>query len=70
MRIKLVEDWRKAHRWLSTQLCIVAASVSLAYEYLPAAREFIAPYVSPHVMAGIAALVIVARVIDQGGKKP
>ena len=70
MRIKLVDDWRKAHKWLSTQLCLVAASVSLAYEYLPAVREFIAPYVSPHVMAGLAALVIVARIIDQGGKTP
>lgn len=70
MRIKLVDDWRKAHKWLSTRLCLVAASVSLAYEYLPAVREFIAPYVSPTTMALLAALVIVARIIDQGGKKP
>ena len=70
MRIKLVDDWRKAHKWLSTQLCLVAASVSLAYEYLPAVREFIAPYVSPNTMALLAGLIILARIIDQGGKKP
>ena len=70
MRIKLVEDWRKAHKWLSTQICTAAAALALAYEYLPAVREFIAPYVSPNTMAALAGLVIVARIIDQGGRKP
>ena len=70
MRIKLVDDWRKAHRWLSTQLCTAAATLALAYEYLPAVREFIAPYVSPNTMALLAGLIILARIIDQGGKKP
>jgi len=66
---RLVDDWRSAHKWLSTQLCALAMSASLAYEYLPAFREFVAPYVSPTVMAILSGLIIMARIWRQSKPK-
>lgn len=69
MGIKLVEDWRKAHKWATTRIAAAVSIVALAYDYLPAVQTYVAPYVSPKLMAGIAAAIIVARVTDFG-KKP
>ena len=37
----LVEDWRKAHRWLSVQLTAVMAAFAIMYETIPAIQEYV-----------------------------
>ena len=66
--MKLVEDWKRAHKWATTRIAALLALGSLAYDYLPAVQTYIAPYVSPKLMAAIAAAIIIARVTDFGKK--
>jgi len=67
--MKLVYDWKRAHKWASVRITAALAAVSLAYDYLPAVQSYIAPYVSPKTMAALAGLIILARVFSFG-KKP
>jgi uncharacterized membrane protein required for colicin V production len=68
MRLQLVEDWKAAHKWASVRLSAAFAAVALAYDYLPAVQSYIAPYVSPHAMAGLSGLIIVARIVTVARK--
>lgn len=67
--MKLVDDWKRAHKWASVRITAALATVSLAYDYLPAVQTYIAPYVSPKVMAALAAVIVIARITDFGKKQ-
>lgn len=59
--MKLIENWKRAYRYLSVQATALLALVAMAYEYLPAVRDYL-----PEGWVKYAALVvIVARIIQQ-----
>ena len=60
--MKLIENWRKAHKLSSMQLMAIAAAV----EAISAALGGV---VSPWVIVGLISLAMVARVVAQDGVK-
>ena len=64
--MKLIDNWKRAYKYLSVQATALLALVATAYEYLPAVREYL-----PEGWVKYAALVIiVARVIQQVDPSP
>lgn len=61
----LVEDWRKAHKWLSVQIAALMILVGQFYDQLPVLQK----YLPPDWVKYAAAAVIIARVIGQGNAK-
>lgn len=65
--VKLVEDWRKAHKWLSTQCMTLAAAVQGAWLYIPDdMRQSIPSKLVTGVTIGLMLLGVVGRLIKQG----
>ncbi|QBE66842.1 DUF7940 domain-containing protein [Pseudoduganella lutea] len=66
-RIKahLVEDWAKAHKFLSVQLAFLLLALETAFDYLPAVQQ----YLPANVTTVLAAAIIVARVLKQTATK-
>ena len=60
--MKLIAEWRKAHKFSSMQLMAVAAGV----EAISAALGGV---VSPWVIVGLISLAMVARMVAQDGVK-
>ncbi len=64
MKLRLVSDWREAHRWLSVQLAALITLLAMAYDYLPAVRENLpegwVKYAVP--------LILLGRILDQKNK--
>ena len=60
--MKLIENWRKAHKLSSMQLMAIAAAV----EAISAALGGV---VSPWVIVGLISLAMIARVVAQDGVK-
>lgn len=65
--MKLVENWKRAHRMISVQLSVINGAVLAAWQALPADWRAVLPQ-SLLVKVAIALLVlsIIARLIDQG----
>lgn len=61
MNLRLIENWRDAHKFLSVQIAAALALISAAYDYLPAMQQFL----PPGWVKWAAAAIIVARVIQQ-----
>ncbi|KAF7600157.1 MAG: hypothetical protein CGU28_04215 [Candidatus Dactylopiibacterium carminicum] len=61
MKIKLIENWREAHKFLSVQLAALMTLISFAYDYLPAVQQ----YLPEGWVKWIASAIILARVIKQ-----
>ena len=60
--MKLIANWRKAHKFSSMQLMAIAASVE-------AISATLGGVVSPWVIVGLIIFAMVARVIAQDGVK-
>lgn len=58
MKIKVVKDWRNAHKWLSVQLCVLGVVTESLWEYMPALQ-------SPKIMIGFFMLIAIGRLIKQ-----
>ena len=57
----LVPDWRQAWRFMSVQAAAALALLATAYDYMPAAREYL-----PEGWVKWAALVVIAaRILNQ-----
>lgn len=61
MKLELVEDWHKAHKWLSVQIAALIAIVSALYDYVPAIHDYLPEGWSKYAIV----LIIAARVIKQ-----
>lgn len=61
--MKLIDDWKQAHKFLTVRLAGLLGMVAAAYEYLPAMRE----YVPDGWMKYAFAAIIVARLWKQKG---
>ena len=60
--MKLIENWRKAHKLSSMQLMAIAAGVE-------AVSATLGDVVSPWVIVGLISLAMVARVVAQDSVK-
>ncbi len=60
-QMKLIEEWRKAYKFLTVQLAVGLGFVATAYEYLPAVQS----YLPEGWVKWFAIAIIVARVIKQ-----
>ena len=60
--MKLIENWRKAHKLSSMQLMAIAAAVE-------AISATLGDVVSPWVIVGLISFAMVARVVAQDGMK-
>lgn len=56
--MKLVDDWRNAHKWISVQLCILGVVAESLWEYIPALQ-------SPKIMILFFMLIAIGRIIKQ-----
>lgn len=64
--MKLVPDWKKAHRWFSVRGLAVLAAAPVLYESFPAMQQYLSPSVF-HVCMGLLAFAsILGRVVKQG----
>ena len=61
----VVDDWKKAWRWLSVQAAAVIAIAPEIYENVHQLREFLDPSIFHHAMAALGILTIVARIKKQ-----
>lgn len=60
-----IEEWRKAHKYLSVQIAALTGLVAMAYDYLPAIHQ----YLPEGWVKYAAAAIILARIINQGSNK-
>lgn len=61
MKLKLIETWRKAHRYVTVQLAALLAAISTAWDYIPAVQQ----YLDPAWLKWFALAMIVARLVKQ-----
>ena len=64
----LVEDWKKAYKFLSVQIIAVIAAAQGLLVFVPTIKDFIPPSLWHGLMATLAIAAIVGRVINQGQK--
>lgn len=62
----LIEDWRKAWKFLSMWLAAGAGIAMQLYEQIPQFQDYIPANVFHHVMTGLIAFIIVGRLVKQG----
>lgn len=69
-KMRLVKDWRKAWTWFSVQSMAVSTTLLAAWAALPDdLKGGIPPRVVTGVAAGVLALGIAGRLVQQGKKK-
>ena len=69
--MKLITDWKRAHRYLSTQAMLLAAGVQGAWVAIPDDLRSSVPHWIPQGVTGVLlAAGIVGRVIDQTPPTP
>ena len=63
--MKLIDEWHRAHRYITVQLAALLGAIATAWQYVPEVRE----YVDPAWLKWFAVAMIVARVIGQPSVK-
>lgn len=61
----LIQDWRKAWKWLSVQIMALIALGQMLFEFMPTVKDYIDPSVWHGAMACLAVLAIVGRIVNQ-----
>jgi hypothetical protein len=64
----LVEDWRKAYKWISVQAGACIAAVASAYELFPNLHDYVSPSIFRWLMVIGGISVIVGRIKSQQPK--
>ena len=64
MKIKLIENWKQCHKFLTVQLSVLLAIVATAYEYLPMMKD----HLPEGWMKYAFLIIIIARIISQSAK--
>lgn len=64
--MKLIPNWRKAHKMASIQIASFGATVTLAWNALPESlRDHLPPWLATTAACGVFTAVILARLIYQ-----
>jgi hypothetical protein len=66
--MKLVEDWKQAHKWLSVRIPLVSAAIAPAWLGLPDDWKSAVPRWAVLAFTFLALSTVVGRVIDQTPK--
>lgn len=66
---KLIPEWRQAWKFWTVQLGIVFSIAAGLYAELPELREYLSPQAFARLSGILAFIAILARVIQQRGKK-
>lgn len=61
----LVDDWRRMWKWLSVQIMALIVAAQGLLEFMPSVKEYISPSLWHGAMAFLAALAIIARIVNQ-----
>ena len=61
----LVEDWRKAWKWISVQIMALIVVAQGLVTFVPTLKDFIPEYIWHPLMAVLALLAILGRIINQ-----
>ena len=64
-RCWLVDDWRKAYKWISVQIMVLIAAAQGLVTFVPTLKDFMPENVWHPLMAILAILAIVGRIINQ-----
>ena len=64
----LVDNWNKAHKWLSVQIMAIIAAAQGLLTFVPTVKDFIPPNVWHAIMATLAILAIIGRIVNQEPK--
>lgn len=64
--MKLVSDWKRAHRWFSIHAMVLAGAVQAAWVAIPDDLHTSVPAWVPHVLTGVLLIAgIAGRLVDQ-----
>lgn len=67
--MKLVDDWKQAHRWLSIQIAAVGATLEASWLMVPdAIKENLPAWIGTAVAITAFAGIVAGRLIDQAPK--
>lgn len=61
MKLQLIDEWKRAHQYLTVKLAALLALISTAWDYIPAVRD----YLDPAWLKWFAIAMVLARVISQ-----
>lgn len=71
MKLKLVENWRQAHKWFSVHLIIVLAALPEVWTWLPMEwKQSLPPDTLKWLCGIVGVLAVYARVVSQQKKVP
>jgi hypothetical protein len=59
--MQLIDEWKKAYRYLTVQLAALLALLATAWDYVPALQQ----YLDPQWVKWFALAMLLARVIKQ-----
>ena len=64
--LKLVPEWRRAHRWFSVRIAVLIAFASLVQASLPELTTDLPPKAYHWIVFGLAIAVGIGRILQQG----
>jgi hypothetical protein len=64
--MKLVKDYKQAHKWFSVRGLALLAAAPVLYESFPAMQEYLSPTLFHSGMGVLAFLTIFGRLVKQG----
>ncbi len=68
--MRLVDDWKRAHRWFSTYGIIALGALPTVYENLDFIQDFVPASVFHYTMGALGAATLVARLVKQNDHGP
>lgn len=63
--MKLVNDWKRAHRWFSTYGIIALGALPTVYENIDFIQDFVPAAVFHYTMGVLGAATLLARLVNQ-----
>jgi len=69
MKIELVEDWRRAHRWLSVRLMALGVALQSAWPLVPDdVKSHLPSWLFSSLSIGILIAAVAGRLVQQAPK--
>lgn len=67
MKIKLVNDYKSAWKWITIHLSILGGAATAMWEYMPALQSAVPQPLATKITIGLFASIAIGRLIRQGG---